>query len=96
MSNSLPREIADMCGIVLDPPSPKPQQPAPAPQALTEEVGTDGVHMITYRGLEAGWINQISKSNRDCFQYRALSKGGRVNLFYSLQSATAWLIEEMA
>jgi hypothetical protein len=90
--DTLPKDIADMCGIVMataekDPPA---RAPGVNPIQLTKE--GDGTLTLTYFGKVVGWINATKLDKRDGMSYRAVSLHGDVHLCWSEDAAKSWLL----
>lgn len=91
--DALPKDIADMCGIVMTA-TEKKEAPARAPGTnpiqLKEE--GDGTFTLTYFDKVVGWINKTKLDKRDGSAYRAVSVHGDVHLCFSERSAQDWLL----
>ena len=72
----MPRELANMLGIVLNAKKPKPA-PLPRDEAIKSEF-KDGVLTLSYGGDVMGWVNNINQKTIDGTKYRALSIHGEV------------------
>ena len=86
----LPKEIADMCGVVMDPVSTKTQS-QPHDGLLKLSQGPDGVYEMTYNDHKVGWIQQVKGSQEA--KYQALSVHGRITYHWTLDSAQNFLME---
>lgn len=89
---NLPHHIADMCGII-DKGEPERSVSRETFQAIKQSVQDDCV-IISYRDQEIGWISEIKDECRGP-RYRALTKAGTINRFYTQSSALDWLLSEM-
>jgi len=90
----LPRDIVDLCGIVMDAPTPAP---APArrgvdssPFSLTQE--DNGIYTLSYRGDVLGWIGSVQTDRTEGKTYRAITASGEVHHCYSLATAQCAII----
>ena len=86
----MPRELADLLGIVLDEKKPAAPKKAPARPGFRAEL-TDGIVTITYDGATMGWINKIRTPTKEGKIFRALSVHGEVKHFYSLSTAKEFI-----
>jgi hypothetical protein len=86
----MPRELADLLGIVLDEKKPAAPKKAPARPGLGAEL-TDGIVTLTYDGSTMGWVNKIRTQTKEGKIYRALSVHGEVRHFYSLEAAKEFI-----
>ena len=83
--SELPRHIADMCGVVLDAPRPRPQRIQPSTRVEEE----DDITTIYLDNRPLGWITQIRRG-----EYLARTiRGQRINT-NSKQLAINFLHEE--
>lgn len=93
--DALPKDIADLCGIMLNAVAPKKEVARVQhenPIQLTEE--GDGTFTLTYFGNVVGWINATKMDKRDGMSYRAVSVHGDVHLCWSAGAAKSWLLEK--
>jgi len=91
--DGLPKDIADMCGVVMtatEKKEPPARVPGSNPIQLTKE--GDGTFTLTYFGKVVGWINATKVDKRDGMSYRAVSVHGDVHLCWSEKSAQDWLL----
>lgn len=88
----LPKEIADMCGVMIDAKSVPtiPVEEFRPIKALWDD--TDQVMTIRYRDSVVGWINDANTETGP--KYRALSVNGHIKHCYTQSLAMNWLIEE--
>lgn len=86
----MPRELADLLGIVLDEKKPAAPKKAPARPGLEADL-TDGIVTLTYDGDAMGWINKIKTPTKEGKIFRALSVHGEVRHFYSLETAKEFI-----
>ena len=85
--DTLPRDIVDLCGIMMDPmPAPCARRGLdPSPLSLTQE--EDGIYTLSYRGAVLGWIGSLQSDRREGKAYRAITASGAVHHCYSLATA---------
>ena len=85
--DTLPRDIVDLCGIMMDPmPAPCARRGLdPSPLSLTQE--EDGIYTVSYRGAVLGWIGSLVSDRREGKAYRAITASGAVHHCYSLATA---------
>ena len=90
--DTLPRDIVDLCGIVMDPmPAPCARRGVdPSPLTLTQ--GKDGIYTVSYRGAVLGWIGSLVSDRREGKTYRAITASGAVYHCYSLATAKSAII----
>lgn len=86
----LPKEIADMCGIVLDPVSTKTQSQT-NDTLLKITQGPDGVYEVTYNDHKVGWIQPVKSDGEK--KYQAMSVHGRISYHWTFESAHNFLME---
>jgi hypothetical protein len=96
MSETLPRAIADLCGILMGDTRRSTFQTAPVPLAVALVEDGEGLWTLTHNSDNVGWINKVKITNRDGYKYRAMSTHGEVKLCHSLNHAKEWLLEEYA
>lgn len=93
--DAFPKDIADLCGIMLNAVAPK-QEVARVqyenPIQWKEE--GDGTLTLTYFGNVVGWVNKTKLDKRDGTSYRAVSLHGDVHLCWSQDAAKSWLLEK--
>ena len=92
MSDTLPRHIADLCGLVFGEqpkPKPAPAKPHTKPIQLVEDA--DGVLTLTRFKRTVGWINRVRLAG-DRDGYKALSIHGEIKNCYSLRHAQDFLL----
>lgn len=93
MSDTLPRAIADLCGILMGEPRRTHIAEAPVKAKAIELVEDDaGEWRVLYFGKLAGNISKTRLAGRDVDQYRALSVHNDLKHFYSVKSAQDWLL----
>jgi hypothetical protein len=90
--SDLPKEIADMCGVVV---GSKTEAP---PQENNESLfqmqqDKDGIYRVTYNGENVGWIEPVPKNAYHPEKYRALSVHGKLGYFWTLDVARTFLME---
>jgi hypothetical protein len=89
---TLPRHIANQLGIVMDD-KPKQDVSRETPHQVIEVTANeDGSQTVYYFGKTVGHIYKIGVKNRDGMQYRAISNYDDVRHFYTVQSATQFLM----
>lgn len=89
--SKLPREIADMCGVVMEQETPMPTEEAiPNMRVIADK---DGVYRVTYKDENVGWVEPVAKNAYHPEKYRALSVHGRLGYFWTLDMATTFLME---
>lgn len=91
---TLPRHLADQLGIVMNERKPKPASVSRETHPPIIEVADndDGSKTVYYFGKEVGHIYKIGIKNRDGYHYRAISNYDDVKHFYTVQSATQFLL----
>jgi hypothetical protein len=91
--DALPKDIADMCGVVMTAPEKKEapaSEPVPSPVQWVRE--GDGTFVLTYFGKIAGWTNVTKQDKREGKTYRAVTVHGDVRLCFSEKEARDWLL----
>jgi hypothetical protein len=86
----MPRELADLLGIILDEKKPAALERAPVRPGLGADL-TDGIVTLTYDGDAMGWINKIKTPTRGGEIFRALSVHGEIRHFHTLQTAKEFI-----
>lgn len=100
MSETLPRAIADLCGILMGDTrrttfaQPSKDFDATNPVNLIED--SDGGWSLIYDNDAVGWITKVKITNREEPKYMAVSVHGEQKLCHSLNHAKGWLLEEFA
>lgn len=88
----LPKEIADLCGVVME-----PETEAPIIQGnkslFQMQQDKDGIYRVTYDGQNVGWIEPVPKNAYHPEKYRALSVHGKLGYFWTLDVAKSFLME---
>ena len=91
---TLPRRIANELGIVMD--DQKPETPNVShetrPKVIDVVHNSDGSKTVMYFGKQVGHIYPIGYKNRDGMKYRAISNYDDIRHFYSIKSATQFLL----
>lgn len=90
----LPKHIADLCGLLMEPVTPPkmvPQASAPA-NPIQLVISDDGTMTLAYFGKVIGWINKTKLDQREGMSFRAMSIHGDLKLCYSVSSARSWLL----
>lgn len=90
--SDLPKEIADMCGILVGRKT-QPSVPEEDIPLLNMRQDKDGIYLVTYRDSNVGWIEPLKKNASHPEKYRALSVHGRIGYFWSLDMARTFLME---
>ena len=96
MSNTLPRAIADLCGILMGDTRRTTVQHEPRANAVQLVEDDEDSWTLTHNGEAVGWINKVKITNRDEAKYRTVSVHGEEKLCHSLNHAKTWLQEEFA
>ena len=91
--SDLPKEIADMCGVVTEPEKPRMKDQLENDLNLKVEQDKDGIFRVSYRDENVGWIEPMPKNAYHPEKYRALSVHGRLGYFWTLDMATTFLME---
>jgi hypothetical protein len=90
----MPRELANMLGIVLDEKKPKPKlEPVTRINAICTSL-EEGVITLTRDGAVMGWLNKITKPMPDGPKYRAVSIHGEVKHCYALETAKEFIFSQ--
>lgn len=92
----LPRHIADLCGLLMEPVTtlPKTERPAVAVNPIQFVSNDDGTMTLTYFGKVVGWVNKTKLDRRNEMAFRAMSVHGNVRMCWSLSMAKDWLLEQ--
>lgn len=90
--DGLPKDIADMCGVVMTAPEKTSPARAPGVSPIQLKEEGDGTFTLTYFDKVVGWINKTKLDKRDGNAYRAVSVHGDVHLCFSERSAQGWLL----
>lgn len=96
MSDTLPRAIADLCGILMGDTRRTTIQHAPRANVIALIEDGEGLWTLTHDEDAVGWINKVRITNRDDPKYMAVSVHGAEKLCHSLNHAKGWLLEEFA
>lgn len=88
----MPKELANMLGIVLNEKKPRPE-PQPRINARGEEL-KDGILTLTYNGDPMGWINDIRMKTPDGKKFRAVSVHGEVKHCATIGGAREFICEK--
>ncbi|KPK37449.1 MAG: hypothetical protein AMJ65_14535 [Phycisphaerae bacterium SG8_4] len=90
----LPREIADLCGIIDSveyvPGLGQPSLPSPL-QTVKDH---NNVWTVIYNNNEIGWINKIGLKVRDEYKYRAVAANGSVKHCPNFNLARSFIVGE--
>ena len=90
---TLPRHIADQIGIIMDEKKPPKSVSRETPSRVIEVADNDdGSKTVYYFGKVVGHIYKIGIKNRDGHQFRAISNFDDVKHFYTVESATQFLM----
>jgi hypothetical protein len=93
MTDTLPRAIADLVGIVFgEPKKPKTalvNAPRPSPISMVQDA--DGVFTVMRFRKVVGWISPVHLAG-DRDGYKALSTHGEIKNCYSMRSAREFLL----
>lgn len=96
MSETLPKAIADLCGILMGDTRRTAIPSSPVVDAVQVIEDSAGLWTINYSGTYVGTINKVKMVNLDSDKYLATSTHGQNKLCHSFNYATAWLLEEFA
>ena len=95
MTDTLPRAIADLCGVLMGNTRKTVVQEEETfdPTNPVHLVKTDeDFWLLTYNDDVAGWIGKVGVENTNGAKYRAMSVHGEIKHVHSLQSAKEWIL----
>ena len=92
MTDTLPRAIADLCGILMGDTRRTAIQSEPRENALQLIEDGEGTWTLEHNGETVGWITTVPIMNTDETKYMATSCHHQERLCHSLNHAKSWLL----
>ena len=96
MSDTIPRAIADLCGILMGDTRRTAIQHAPRANAVELIQDNESSWTLQHNGETVGWITMVPIMNTRETKYMAVSCHHQKRLCHSLNQAKTWLQEEFA
>lgn len=93
MTDTLPRAIADLCGVLMgETRRTQIKEDQTETKAIDMQQSKDGLWTVTRFGSSVGCISKIGSRPHSGPLYRAINAHNEIKHLYSLQSAKEWIL----